>query len=584
MPYRIIEESPVPPNITPHLQKYEEICSQFTWQSARSELEGLPGDRGLNIAHEAVDCHAVTAGNRIAIRWLGTDDAREEISYRTLKEQSNRFANVLALLGLKKGETVFSLTGRIPLLYSVVIGCFKHLNVFCPLFESFGPEPVAQRLQRGHGVVLVTTQQQFFRKVEPQWDTLPGLKHILLVDVEDHQGPGIWSLPRLLNEAPKTWDIPATSPTDPALLHFTSGTTSLPKGALHVHEAVVTHYVTGKYVLDFHPDDVFWCTADPGWVTGTSYSIITPLVHGITTVIDQSDFEAKRWLHILSDEKISVLYTSPTAIRRLIRLDESIWHQYTFPHLRSIHSVGEPLDPNAVLWGKRVLNRPIHDSWWQTETGGIMIANFPGQPIKPGSMGRPIPGITATILTSSTTSEAAPGETGILALKAGWPSMFRQYIHDNERYEKCFFGGWYLTGDLANMDSDGYFWFKGRADDIIKTAGHMVGPFEVESVLTAHPAVAEAAVFGIPDAMLGELVVASVVLHSGYTASEMLHQDIIGYGRKHLGPAIAPRKIQFASQLPKNNAGKIMRRILKSRECNLPTGDVSTLENTVIEA
>ncbi len=578
MKYPIIKKSLAPNNVIPHLLDYEQCSAAFSWQAERKELQGLPDNRGLNIAHEAVDRHAETAGNRTAIRWIGPDDTLQDISYATLREQTNRFAALLESLGVHKGERIFSLTGRIPLLYTVVLGTLKHVNVFCPLFESFGPEPVIQRLGRGDGVVLVTTRQHYLRKIAAHREQLPLLRHILLVDTEEHQENGIWSLPLLLEQMSSSWQIPPTAPDDPALLHFTSGTTSMPKGALHVHEAVVTHYVTGKYVLDFHPGDIFWCTADPGWVTGTSYSILAPLVHGITTIIDQADFEAQRWLHIISSQQVNILYTSPTAIRRLMRIDASVWSEYTFPNLRAIHSVGEPLEPQAVLWGEQMLKKPIHDNWWQTETGGIMIANFPGMPIKPGSMGRPLPGITATIIGRENTA-VLPGEIGMLALRSGWPSMFRNYIHDEERYKKCFSGEWYLTGDLASRDEDGYFWFKGRADDIIKTAGHLVGPFEIEAVLLSHPAVAEAAVFGIPDPMLGERVAACVVLRSPHNPDDHLLQELLGYSRKQLGSAIAPRQIQFAMQLPKNRAGKTMRRLLKAQASGQPSGDTSTLEN-----
>jgi acetyl-CoA synthetase len=576
MNFPTIKNSILKHGITPHLLDYEKTCADFSWLQERSHLQGLPDGRGLNIAHEAIDRHAETAGDRTAIRWMSEDDSVLDISYTTLKEQSNRFAALLESLGIDKGERVFSLTGRIPLLYSVVLGTLKHLNVFCPLFESFGPEPVIQRLGRGDGVVLVTTHQHYLRKIAASRHELPHLRHILLVDTEKHQEKNTWSLPLLMENMSSSWQIPPTAPEDPALLHFTSGTTSMPKGALHVHEAVVTHYVTGKYVLDLHPGDIFWCTADPGWVTGTSYSIIAPLVHGVTTIIDQAEFEARRWLQILSAQQVNILYTSPTAIRRLMRIDPSVWSEYSFPNLRAIHSVGEPLEPQAVLWGAQVLKNPIHDNWWQTETGGIMIANFPGVPIKPGSMGRPLPGITARVINQENT-EVPTGDIGMLALQSGWPSMFRNYIHDKERYEKCFSGKWYLTGDLASIDTDGYFWFKGRADDIIKTAGHLVGPFEVEAVLASHPAVAEAAVFGIPDPMLGEMVAACVVLHSGYSSNEILQQELLGYCRKQLGSAIAPRQIQFAPQLPKNRAGKTMRRLLKAQACDQPPGDTSTL-------
>jgi acetyl-CoA synthetase len=357
----------------------------------------------------------------------------------------------------------------------------------------------------------------------------------------------------------------------------------MPKGAIHVHQAILTHYMTGKYVMDFHPGDIFWCTADPGWVTGISYGMIAPLAHGVVNIIDEADFDAERWCHILQEQKVTVWYTAPTAIRRLMRLGVEPRKEYDLSHLRLIHSVGEPLNPEAVAWGLQALGLPIHDNWWQTETGGIMIANFAAMEVRPGSMGRPLPGIEAAIVhrvNGSVEVVEEPCVEGDLALKPGWPSMFRGYLHDEERYHKAFKGGWYITGDLARRDADGYFWFIGRADDIIKTSGHMVGPFEVESALLGHPAVAEAGVIGKPDPLIGELVKAFVSLKPGFEPSEDLKLDIIGFARTKLGSAVAPKEVEFNQNLPKTRSGKIMRRLLKARELGLPEGDVSTLEGS----
>jgi acetyl-CoA synthetase len=567
----------------PNLGDYAETCSVFSWDDVRREMDGLPGGGGLNIAHEAVDRHAAgPLGDHLAMRWLAEDGRVAEFTYAELKCLSNRFANLLRGLGVGRGETVAVLAGRIPELYYAALGTLKNTSVFCPLFSAFGPEPVFQRLSRGEARVLLTTERLYRQKVKPQREALPHLAHVLLVDGEDHPEPGVWSLARLMAGASEAFTIPPTDPEDRALLHFTSGTTGLPKGAVHVHNALLTHYLTGKYVLDFHPGDVFWCTADPGWVTGTSYGIIAPLLHGITNIIDEADFDAQRWCRLLAAQKVSVWYTAPTAIRRLMRLGVAPRREYDLGNLRVVHSVGEPLNPEAVVWGREALGLPIHDNWWQTETGGIMIANFPSLEIRPGSMGRPLPGITAAIVQRSANDRVtvvdAPDLQGELALRPGWPSMFRGYLHDDERYRRCFAGGWYLTGDLARRDADGYFWFVGRADDIIKTSGHMVGPFEVESVLMAHPAVAEAGVIGKPDPLIGELVKAFVALKPGVPATDALRLELIGFARQKLGAAVAPREIAFQRDLPKNKAGKIMRRLLKARELGLPEGDLSTLE------
>lgn len=569
--------------VQPNLLEYETTCAVFRWDAIRRELDLLPDGKGLNIAHEAVDRHADgPLRDCLAVRWLGSDGAVRDFTYGELKEQSNRFANILKSLGMGKGDTVCVLAGRIPELYIAALGALKNASVFCPLFSAFGPEPVYHRLSRGDAKVLVTTERQYRQKVAGLMERLPDLRQVLLVDVEDHPADGPLSFWKMMSEASDDFSIPPTDPEDMALLHFTSGTTGLPKGAVHVHNAVLTHYMTGKYVLDFHPGDVFWCTADPGWVTGTSYGIIAPLLHGITNIIDEADFDAERWCRILESQEVNVWYTSPTAIRRLMRIGIEPRLRCDLSRLRLIHSVGEPLNPEAVVWGEKALGLPIHDNWWQTETGGIMISNFPSMEIRPGSMGRPLPGIEAAIVrrigTDKVEAISEPEVQGDLALRPGWPSMFRGYLHDEERYRKCFVSGWYLTGDLAKRDADGYFWFVGRSDDIIKTSGHMVGPFEVESTLMEHPSVGEAGVIGKPDPMIGELVKAFVALKPGFEPSEDLRLELIGFARKRLGSAVASREIEFKQNLPKNKAGKIMRRLLKARELGLPEGDLSTLE------
>ncbi len=578
-----IKKSPEIWAFPPHLLDYDETCAHFSWQDLRREFTGTSSGEGMNMAHAAVDRHVGgPLADHLALRWLDGNGASLDFSYRDLREKSNRFAGVLQQLGIGKGETVAVFAGRIPELYVAALGTLKNISIFCPLFAAFGPEAVYQRLQRGDARILVTSTRLYRQKVADLRQRLPGLRYILLTDEPADLEEGLLSLPHLMTLASPVFTIPPTDPQDPALLHFTSGTTGMPKGALHVHEALLAHYMTGRYVLDFHPSDIFWCTADPGWVTGISYGIFAPLLCGVTGIIDAEEFDARRWYQILEEQQITVWYTSPTAIRRLMRLDIQPRQEFDLGHLRAIHSVGEPLNPEAVLWGQEALGLPIHDNWWQTETGGIMIANFLALEIRPGSMGRPLPGIEAAIVRRHEGGileiiEQADTQ-GELALRAGWPSMFRGYLHEEQRYRKCFVGEWYLTGDLARRDADGYYWFVGRADDIIKTAGHMVSPFEVESTLMIHPAVAEAGVIGKPDQLLGELVKAFVALKPGIVADDGLRQELIGFARRRLGPAIAPREIAFQEDLPKNKAGKIMRRLLRARELGLPEGDLSTLE------
>jgi acetyl-CoA synthetase len=569
----------------PNLDDYDRVRAAFTWAAARAALHGLPAGRGLNIAHEAVDRHAAgPRADHVATRFIGKRGEVREYTYRHLRELTDRFANVLDGLGVRRGERVYTLAGRIPELYVAALGTLKHGSVFCPLFSAFGPEPIRARMTIGRARVLVTSESLYHRKIAALRGQMPDLAHVLLVgeggaetsvaDTHDFHG--------LLARAADRFTIPPTAPEDMALLHFTSGTTGKPKGAVHVHEAVVAHHATGTYALDLHPDDVFWCTADPGWVTGTSYGIIAPLTHGLTSIVDESEFDAERWYRTLQDQRVTVWYTAPTAIRMLMKAGTELPGRYDTSALRFLSSVGEPLNPEAVVWGQEVFGRPFHDNWWQTETGGIMIANFAAMDVRPGSMGRPLPGVEASIVRKVADDRVEvveePDVQGELALRAGWPSMFRDYLGERARYEKCFAGGFYLTGDLARRDADGYFWFVGRADDVIKTSGHLIGPFEVESVLMEHPAVAEAGVIGKPDPLALEVVKAFVSLKAGFTPTPELRRELLAHARTRLGAVVAPKEIDFQPSLPRTRSGKIMRRLLKARELGLPEGDISTLE------
>ena len=586
MPWDTIIKSRRDWTVVPNLHDYGQVRTAFSWDKARRELDGLPGGGGLNIAHEAVDRHAAHSRRRdhLAIRWLGKNGERLDFTYARLRELTNRFANVLQGLGVVEGDRVFVLAGRIPELYIAALGTLKNRSVCCPLFSAFGPEPIRARMTIGQAKVLVTTESLYHRKVEGIRASLPDLAHVILLgdDRKPTDVPGTHDYHRLMEKASDRFEIAATDPEDNALLHFTSGTTGTPKGAIHVHNAVVAHHITGKLALDLREHDVFWCTADPGWVTGTSYGIIAPLTNGITSIIDEADFEAERWYRIIQDEKVTIWYTAPTAIRMMMKSGLEPIRKYHLGSLRFLASVGEPLNPEAVVWGQHAFGLPFHDNWWQTETGGIMIANYLAMDIKPGSMGRPLPGVIAGIVhkTDKGTVEEiiAPDIQGELALKPGWPSMFLGYWNEPERYKKCFVGGWYLTGDLARRDKDGYFWFVGRADDVIKTSGHLIGPFEVESILMEHKGVAEAGVIGKPDPMAGEVVKAFVSLKDGFEPTHELRKELLGFARVRLGAVVAPKEIEFRPSLPRTRSGKIMRRLLKAQELGLPVGDTSTLE------
>jgi acetyl-CoA synthetase len=548
------------------------------WEAARARLDGLPGG-GLNIAHEALDRHVASGhGAQPALIWLGRAGERQVLSYADLAGQAARFAHVLLAHGIRPGDRLFLLSGRVPALYAATLGAMKAGVVVSPLFAAFGPEPVRARMEIGGACVLVTTAQHYVRKVAEWRASLPSLKLVLIVG--DAAPEGCVALGPAMAAAPDRFDTHPTRPEDMALLHFTSGTTGLPKGVVHVHEAVVAHAETGRLALDLRPGDIYWCTADPGWVTGMSYGLISPLCNRVTMLVDEADFDLDRWYAILERERVQVWYTAPTAIRMMMRAGNAAAGGRDFPALRFLASVGEPLNAECVIWGQGVFGLPFHDNWWQSETGGIMIANTAEMDIKPGAMGKPLPGIVAGIVArdGDGVTEQPDGVIGELALRPGWPSMMRGYLGQPERYARCFVGGWYLTGDLALRDGDGYYWFVGRADDLIKSSGHLIGPFEVESALIEHPAVAEAAVIGIPDETAGEVVKAFVTLKAGFTAGEALERALRGHARRRLGPAVAPREIVFRDSLPRTRSGKIMRRLLRARELGLPEGDLSTLE------
>lgn len=548
------------------------------WAEARALIDAPDGS--INIAYEAIDRHVGQGhGEDVAMLWLGKSGARLPFTYADLADASARLANVLAAHGLTKGDSVFALMGRVPELYITALGTLKAGMIFTPLFSAFGPEPIQTRMEIGSANVLVTTAELYKRKIVAWRDQIPSLKLVLILG--DDAPEGCVALGTAMAAASPSFKTVRTGPEDPALIHFTSGTTGKPKGAVHVHNAVVYHAFSGRHALDLTPGTIYWCTADPGWVTGTSYGIIAPLVNRVTMIVDEAEFDLDRWYSTVQNEKVEVWYSAPTAIRMMMRSGAEAAAPYDFSSIRFLASVGEPLNPEAVIWSEKVFGQPFHDNWWQTETGGIMIANRPGMTVRPGSMGQPMPGIEAGIVERGEAglTELGTGQVGELALRPGWPSMMRAYLHEQARYDKCFADGWYLSGDLALRDADGYFWFVGRADDLIKTSGHLIGPFEVESALIEHPAVAEAGVIGIPDETAGEIVKAYVTLNPGYDPGAQLERELRGHARKKLGPAVAPREVIFRKTLPKTRSGKIMRRLLKARELDLPEGDISTLES-----
>ena len=580
-----IERDPAVLRVRPHLYDWDRTRAEFSWAALRRELYGSPDGSG-NIAAVALDRRATgAAGEKIALRCLRDDGSSLEVSYAQLAARVNRFANVLRAIGAREGARVFVLTGRRAELYETVLGALRANCLVSVLFTAFGPEPLKTRLAIGEAEVLVTTPALYRRKIAPMRGDLTTLRQVILLDSApaDAAAADTASYDALMDAASESFAAPVTTAETPALLHFTSGTTGAPKGALHVHDAALMHFMTGRYALDLHADDVYWCTADPGWVTGMSYGVLAPLLHGVTCIVDEGEFDAERWYRILDEQQVSVWYTAPTALRMLMKAGRPLADRFRRPALRLVASVGEPLNAEAVWWGLEVLGQPIHDNWWQTETGGIVVANTPAQTIKPGSMGRILPGLDSQVVERDAQGKPqilGPGEaSGELALVKGWPSMFRAYLNQPQRYAQCFHDNLYLTGDLVRRDADGYFWFLGRSDDVIKTSGHLVGPFEIERVLMEHAAVIEAAVIGLPDPVAGEVIKAFVALRTGMEPSGALRDQLIAHARRRLGPALAPRDLAFVGALPHTRSGKIMRRLLRARELGLPEGDTSALEN-----
>ena len=571
-----IENMKVQPNL--HL---EDSYKDFDWEEMYQELDWLPGG-GLNKAHEAIDRHANSdKKNKLALIWEGKNGEREDYTFGDLQLLTNQFANVLGSLGIEKGDRVFIFMDRLPELYVAFFGALKVGAVVGPLFSAFGPEPVKDRMQDSAAKVLVT-QPDLRKKISEIIPELFDLQHILIVNKDGRDqnpiDPQDLSYEEEMNKASKEFTTVVTGQYDYSVMHYTSGTTGKPKGAVHRHQAVVQQKATGKWALDLQDDDIYWCTADPGWVTGTSYGMLAPWTNGITQLIYEGGFSASRWYEQIQKHNVTVWYTAPTAIRMLMKAGDDVTKKFDLSSLRYICSVGEPLNPEAVVWSNEVFGMAFHDNWWQTETGAIMCANYPSMEIRPGSMGKPIPGVQLAIVDEDF-NEVPDGEDGNLVVKPGWPSMFHAYWNNSEMYNSRFRKGWYITGDTARKDEDGYFWFVGRADDVINTAGHLVGPFEVESALIEHPAVAEAGVIGKPDPLAMEIVKAFVSLKDGYEESTQLRNEIIKFAREKLSTAVAPREIDFIPSLPKTRSGKIMRRLLKARELGLPEGDTSTLED-----
>jgi acetyl-CoA synthetase len=564
-----------------NIGSYEERLKDFDWAISERELGYKPGDV-LNIGWYGSDriCQMGKA-DKLALLWEDSTGQEKRYTYNDIRLVSNTIGAYLRSLGVKHEDRVCLFLDRIPELYIGFLGILKIGAIAQPLFSAFGDESLFVRLNDAQTTAIIT-QRKHVPKVRKIVDQLPNLKHIIIVDYDGKKPLQQREVAFSVEAAAPVehLDIHPTKAESPSVLHYTSGTTGQPKGVKHVHYSLISQYLTAKWVLDLRDDDIYWCTADPGWVTGTSYGIIAPFAMGVTQCVQDQGFSADGWYKFIEKRKVTVWYSAPTAIRSLMKAGDEVVKKYDLSSLRHLASVGEPLNPEAVVWSERVIGLPFLDTYWQTETGSIMITNYPGMKIKPGSMGKPFLGITATILDPKTYEPInALGHIGLIGIKPGWPSMMRAYWNNETTYKAKFKNGWYLPGDRARIDSEGYFWFTGRDDDIINTGGHLVSPFEVESALLEHQSVAESAVVAKPDPVNMEVVKAFVTLKPGFEAGPDLELEIMNFIRKKLSPLAMPQEIEYVASLPKTRSGKIMRRLLHAKEWGEEVGDTSSLED-----
>jgi len=560
---------------------YDELTRDFNWSIAEKELEYNHGDV-INIGWYCSDriCMKGNAG-KTAMYYEGFGGIEKKYTFNDIRLAGNTIGTFLRTLGIRDGDRVCLFMDRIPELYLSFLGILKIGAIVQPLFSAFGEESLFVRLENAQTRVVIT-QKKHLSKVRKIRSKLPNLELVIIVDAvkpgELEKGEILFSLDRA--EPVEHLEIFPTTAESPSVLHYTSGTTGQPKGVKHVHYSIISQYLTTKWILDLRDNDIYWCTADPGWVTGTSYGIIGPWSLGATQCILDTGFSAQAWYGFIEKYRVTVWYSAPTAIRSLMKAGEEVVKNYDLSSLRHLASVGEPLNSEAVIWSQRVFGKPFLDTFWQTETGSIMITNFPGMKIKPGSMGKPFPGITSTVLDPVTfVPLTEPGKAGLIAFRPGWPAMMRTYWKNEEKYREKFVNGWYLSGDRSTIDNEGYYWFIGRDDDVINTGGHLVSPFEVESALLEHPAVGESAVTSKPDEINMEVVKAFITLKPGFTPSPDLELDIMNFIRKKLSPLAMPQAVEFMDKLPKTRSGKIMRRVLHAKEWGEEIGDISTLEN-----
>jgi acetyl-CoA synthetase len=570
-------EEPIPPDGQGNLVDYDRAYREFTWASMDGEFEWSKGAR-YNVAAEAVDRHARSwRKNKIALYSITANNEVRKYTFGEMAELTSKFASGLEKLGAVKGDRVFVFLDRTSELYMSIVGIAKMGGIAGPLFSALGPEAFKDRALDCDAKIVITSPY-LYKRLEPVMDELVSVERFIIVGGYV-AGDKVIGFDEVMDSGDPNYMTVNMAPTDPYIIHYTSGSTGKPKGVLLGHRAMVQQLMACRYVVDLHEEDTYWCTADPGWVTGTSVGIFGPWYLGTTLVSYEGRFNARSWYGIIERFKVTVWFTAPTALRMLMRAGDETAGEFDLCPLRHVCSAGEPLNPEVIRWGLRVLGRRIHDNWWQTETGAPCISNYRCMEVRPGSMGKPIPGVLASIVDDGG-GEVPTGQEGFLALRTGWPSMMVGIWRNTSRFREYFeVPGWYISGDQAYKDADGYIWFLGRVDDVIKTSGERLGPFEVESALIEHPAVAESGVIGKPDELRGEIVKAFIILRPGHKPTDELKDDITQFVKTRLAYYAYPREIEFVESLPKTRSGKIMRRVLKARETGQPIGDLSMMED-----
>ncbi|MCT9096324.1 acyl-CoA synthetase [Haloarchaeobius sp. HME9146] len=542
-----------------NLTDYEALRENFSWDDIYAEADWDAPDR-LNIGHEVCDRHAEDR-SRVALYYVGTDGETETVPFWELRDRSNRFANVLDDL-VDEGDRVFSYMPRVPEHYVALVGTLKTGAVWGSVNERFGPDGISYRLDDCDAKVVVTTAKNR-DTIDRALEDAPSVEHVIVLS-RDGRGirQGDISFRAAVEDASREYEPAETGGEDDALLYYTSGTTGLAKGVQHKHRWVAGVAATQRFAVDLQPEDCYWSTGDLGWLTGP-INTLGAWFWGATLFTYEGEFDPETWADLLDEYPISVLFSVPTAYR-MLRANEEVLDGKSLD-LRHALSIGEPLSGGVVEWAEDRLGVTVHDTYGQTETGNMIINNYPTMDVKPGSMGRPLPGIEAAVVDPETGEELEPGETGEIAQRGDYPCFFAGYWQKPEKTEDCFVNDWYLSGDLAHVDEDGYFWFEGRADDVILSSGYRIGPFEVESSLGEHPAVAEAAVVPKPHEERGNIVKAYVVCTDEYEGSDALVTELQNHVKDELSAHEYPREIEFVEELPKTVTGKIRRTELRDR-------------------